>query len=503
MKVLLDTNIIIHREASTVIDKDIGILSKWLDNLHYKKCIHPATVGEISKYKDPKTLKSLNIKLDNYNILKTESPLSSLAEKVSEKLDQNKNDINDTKLLNELLNNRVDILITEDRKIIHKAELLGIADKVFTIDSFLEKVTTENPELIDYKVLAVKKELFGNVNLRDGFFDSFKTDYIGFDKWFNKKSDESAYVCKSDKDIIAFLYLKTEGESENYSDINPPFMKKKRLKIGTFKVTLNGYKLGERFLKIIFDNALRFKVEDIYVTTFDKSVEQQRLINLLEDYGFIKHGYKTSTSGKECVYVRDFSKRVHLDTPKVTYPYISKKSNIFIVPIYPEYHTNLFPDSILKTESPDEFEENEPFRNAIGKVYISRSIERNLRSGDIIVFYRTGGLYQSVVTTMGVVENVTTNIKDEMQFISLCKKRSVFSDEELFKHWNYNKSNRPFVVNFLYVYSFPKRINMKRLIEIDIIRDVTSAPRGFTKISLKNFNDIIKETQTDASIIVD
>jgi len=33
---------------------------------------------------------------------------------------------------------------------------------------------------------------------------------------------------------------------------------------------LNGFRLGERFLKIIFDNALKQKVEEIYVTIFEK-----------------------------------------------------------------------------------------------------------------------------------------------------------------------------------------------------------------------------------------
>ena len=66
MKVLIDTNIIIHREAYTVINKNIGILFKWLDNLHYKKCIHPVTVEEINKHKDSQALQTLNIKLDNF-----------------------------------------------------------------------------------------------------------------------------------------------------------------------------------------------------------------------------------------------------------------------------------------------------------------------------------------------------------------------------------------------------------------------------------------------------
>ncbi|MFH0888894.1 MAG: PIN domain-containing protein [Planctomycetota bacterium] len=503
MKILLDTNIIIHREAYTVINKDIGVLFKWLDNLHHTKCVHPVTIEEINRYKDPKTLQLLNIKLDNYNTLQTEAPLSPLAEKISKEMDRDDNDINDTKLLNELLNNRIDILITEDRKIVSKANLLGIADKVFTIESFLEKVTAENPALVDYKVLSVKQELFGNIDLKDDFFSSFKEDYAGFDKWFNNKAEQIAYVCRKDNEIAAFLYLKVEGESENYADIEPQFIRKKRLKIGTFKVTLNGYKIGERFIKIIFDNAIRFKVDEIYATIFESSPERQRLISLFEDYGFSKYGVKTSSAGKELVYTRNFNKNVNLDDPKTTYPYISGKSRVFLVPIYPQYHTTLFPDSILRTESPIDFVENEPFRNAISKVYICRSIERGLHSGDLVIFYRTGGYYESVITTIGIVENVTTNIADESQFIGLCKKRSIFADKELSEHWNYRKNDRPFVLNFLYAYSFPHRINMERLIEIGVIVDVQSAPRGFTLISRKNFDDIVRETKTDASIIVD
>ena len=74
MRVLLDTNIIIHREASTVIDPDIGILFKWLDDLRYQKCIHPITIDEITKHGDPKTVATFKIKLSNYQILKTVAP---------------------------------------------------------------------------------------------------------------------------------------------------------------------------------------------------------------------------------------------------------------------------------------------------------------------------------------------------------------------------------------------------------------------------------------------
>lgn len=507
MRVLLDTNIIIHREASTVINEDIGILFNWLDKLGYEKCTHPDSVKEIEKHKDPKVVKTMRIKLKNYNELKTESPDSQEITKIRNLFDQNENDDYDTSLLKEVFNERVAYFISEDRKIHQKATYLGISDRVFTIESFLEKVTAENPELAEYKVLSVKKEFFGNININDEFFDTFKEDYPGFERWFNKKADQVAYICTSDEGkILAFLYIKVEKEVENYSDISPTFDRKKRLKIGTFKVVLNGFKLGERFLKIVFDNAIANSVDEIYVTIFPKRTGQILLIKMLKDWGFIKHGHKVgkSTGMDENVYVRNFKPSFNDANPKKTYPFISRNKDIFIVPIYPEYHTELMPDSILNNESPLDFVENKPHRNAIQKVYVSRSRNRKLRKGDLIIFYRTKDVshahYSSVASTIGIVESVITDIKSEEHFISLCRKRSVFTDDELRKQWSV-KRTKPFIVNFYYVYSFPMpKINLKRLKELNIIAD---APRGFEPITLQAFNNLVIESKTNGSFIVD
>lgn len=502
MKALLDTNIVIHREASRGIKQDIGILYKWLDNLHYTKCVHPISVSELNKLHPGDTRDAFNAKLAAYNVLKTKSSLHSVVDETCTPLDVNENDKNDTLLLNEVYTDRVDILITEDKKIKRKARLLGIGDRVYKVDEFLEKVTAEYPELAAYKVLSVKQEYFGNINIDDPFFDSFKADYPGFEKWFARKSEEIAYTCRSDQGLTAFLYVKREDKNEPYNDIIPPFTKKRRLKIGTFKVIYNGFKLGERFLKIIFDNALRNKVDEIYVTIFDKNDDQNRLIDLLKVFGFTQHGVKTNNSGDELVFVRDMAKVFNAKNPKLTYPYISRSTRTFIVPIYPKYHTDLFPDSILRTESPLDFVEHEPFRNAIRKVYICRSHVRDLEPGDTIVFYRTGGLHIGVATTIGVVENVVTDIEDATHFVQLCRKRSVFTDKGLLEHWNYSGS-KPFIVNFLYTYSLPKRPNLARLIEMGVIKDVYTVPRGFKQIEPKQLQTILDEAQTDDRIIVD
>ncbi|TLY35633.1 MAG: hypothetical protein E6K60_10260 [Nitrospirae bacterium] len=503
MRALLDTNILIHREAATVVRQDIGILFNWLDRLAVQKWVHPVSVEEIFQHQDDRVRRSFAAKLASYHTIQAIAPLTPEVMAVSHALDVTDNDRRDSVILNELYVGHADILITEDRGISRKAEELGISDRVFTIDAFLEKAAAENPNLIDYRVLSVAKKLFGDVSLSDPFFDSFRVDYPEFKRWFGQKSQEPAYVCLEENRIVAFLYLKVENEREPYPDIVPQFPAKKRLKIGTLKVELNGFKLGERFLKIVFDNAIRQRVDEIYVTIFPYSIVQERLIHLLEDFGFILYGEKRNAYGNEQVYVRNMVPVVDAQNPQHTFPFVSRSSRIFLVPIYPEYHTELLPDSILSNESPSDFVEHEPHRNAIRKVYISRSYFRELHSGDVIVFYRTGGYYQSVVTTLGIIENVHRDIADEAQFLRLCRQRSVFSDEELRQQWQYRQSNHPFVVDFLYAYSFPRRPNMEALIQNGVIRDVESAPRGFERITAQQFETVVRLSGTDPRLIVD
>lgn len=503
MRVLLDTNILIHREAQVVVRQDIGTLFNWLDRLGYQKVVHPVSIEEIKRHDDERVRRSFAAKLASYNALKAIAALAPEIVTLTSPIDVTDNDRNDTRLLNELFLGRVDLLITEDRGLLRKSRALGIDHKTFTIDSFLEKAVAENPELVDYRVLSVRRTLIGNIDVSLPFFDSFRSDYPGFNQWFARKSDEPAYVCFQAGNLVAFLYLKVEDQREPYPDIVPQFSPKRRLKIGTLKVDLNGLKLGERFLKIVFDNAIAQRVDEIYVTIFDNSAERERLTKLLEDFGFTRHGHKQNSQNPELVLTRGMRPAFNPSDPKISFPFVSKRARVFLVPIYPEYHTDLLPDSILRTESPDDFVEHEPHRNALRKVYVSRSIFRDLVPGDVIVFYRTGGFHKSVVTTLGIVERIHRDIASEEQFIDPCRKRSVFSDKELRDQWRYRRYPAPFLVEFLYSYAFPKRPNLAALIANGVIKDVGSAPRGFERITNEQFETIIRLSESDTRIIVD
>lgn len=507
MRILLDTNIVIHRENKRVSNYSIGHLFRWIDRLKYDKVIHPYTIAEIQKYRDPETQEVISVKLESYNVIKTvREPDAAFLSQIGQP-EKNENDHIDNCLLYEVYLGRVDILITEDRKLRNKAVSLGLADRVFSINSFISKVTADNPDLIEYKALAVEKEFFGNIDVSDDFFDSFRDAYDGFDSWFARKCDEEAYTCRSDDGrILGFLYLKTEEPSESYSDIEPTFAPKRRLKVGTFKVESTGFRLGERFVKIIFDNALQRKVDEIYVTLFTDRGELVALEELLYRWGFSLYGIKHHNGEKnEKVLVKTLHSMMIGATPKVNYPNISYSCNKYILPIRPQYHTTLLPDSQLNSENRIDFLGREPHRYALQKVYISWASTNGARPGDLILFYRMGlpgenKKYKSVVSTIAIVDEIIENIHSESELLSLCQNRSVFTDDELKGFWK-NHSYNIKVLKFIFVKSLTKRLTLGYLWEHNVI-PAPGGPRPFTKLSDEQFDMIIQDSETEIEYVV-
>ncbi len=199
----------------------------------------------------------------------------------------------------------------------------------------------------------------------------------------------------------------------------------------------------------------------------------------------------------------------NMQNPELTYPYTYIGARIYMIPITPQYHTDLLPDSYLKTESPENFIENQPHRNAISKTYVSRSYNRDVRMGDVLIFYRSAPIgqsayYASVITTVAVVNDVKLSFASIDDFVSRGRKRSLFSESELRAIWNKYPSYKPFLIDFLPTYSFPlgHRINRKRLLEMGILTGEQNEMRGLKEITKGQFNSIMKEANIDESIIV-
>lgn len=505
MRALLDTNIIIHRENRRVSNYSIGHLYRWLDKLKYDKLVHAYSISEIKKYRDPETQEAIAVKLESYEVIKTiREPDPTFLEAIGIP-EKSENDKIDNCLLYEVYLSRVDILITEDRRLRHKAVKLGLGDRVFSINSFISNVTAENPGLIEYKILAIKKTYFGNVDVNNSFFDSFRSAYPGFDKWFARKCDEEAYICNNDAgQVLGFLYLKTEGLDENYSDIVPSFKPMRRLKVGTFKVESTGFRLGERFVKIIFDNALQRNVDEIYVTLFTDREELTVLSSLLQRWGFTYYGIKNDGGQEEQVLIKKMKTFISEFSYRKNFPNIRYDCNKFILPIFPLYHTNLLPDSKLNNENEVEFLGREPHRYALQKVYISWAPGNGVKPGDLILFYRMGDegtikKYSSVVTTVAMVDEIISNIRSEEELLGLCQNRSVFSPKELKDFWVHHRFNLK-VMRFIFVKSLTKRLTLSYLWENDIVPP-PGGPRSFMKLTDEQYNQIMQNSETEVQYI--
>jgi len=502
VKALLDTNIIIHRENTRVTNQSIGLLFYWLDKLHYTKMIHPLSVSELRKYHREEMQQLYDVKLASYEEMHS---VSIQTEEYKEKLQsvpKTVNDEIDNQLLFETYIGKADILITEDRRMRNKAEALGISNRVFSINSFISKVSGENPELVSYKALSVKKDYFGNICLEDDFFNSLRESYDGFNQWFLSKSEEEAYICYDDKKRIqGFLYLKTERPGDDYGDIVPRFPPKNRLKVGTFKVESTGFRLGERFIKIIFDNAVQRNVDEIYVTLYDNRDELKALAQLLKRWGFCHYGVKHNSDGNETVLVKPLKTYSSEKSVKQNFPNVDYSTNKYILPIKPEYHTPLLPDSALKTENEGDYMKGVPYRYALQKVYISFPMGDTsfVKKGDIILFYRMGeeGTYKkfsSVITTVGVVDEYITSFQNKDEYMNSCQNRSVFSKADLEYFWR-TKSSRIKVLKFIYCTELNKKVTLEQLYQMNIV-ERGKGPRPFHRLSDEQFEAIIAASET-------
>lgn len=312
------------------------------------------------------------------------------------------------------------------------------------------------------------QQLFKNINLEDPFFDSLKQDYKEFKDWFNKKAhqNESAFVFYIDQKIDGFMYLKVEEEELN--DVTPNKPCKRRLKVGTLKINAHGTKLGERFIKKALDYLIYCNLDEIYLTVFD---HHEGLIRLIEKYGFVKEVTKNTINGCEGGYFKRLTNKETHDIYK-SYPVINTIANRkHLLAIYPQYHSRLLPDSILKTESSEKIIKDISHTNSIHKIYLcGMNHIASVNIGDILCVYRTSpemgrANYLSVITSLCVIEEYK-HISDFAvleDFLRYALPFSIFTETELGDL--YRTKKYPHIIRFTYNVALPKRIIRKDLIE--------------------------------------
>lgn len=346
---------------------------------------------------------------------------------------------------------------------------------------------------------------FSDIELKDTFFDSLRNNYVGFDDWFMRKAqaEEKALVYYDGGQLKDFLYLKDENEELQLEGKTLPAQK--RLKVGTFKIERRGTNRGERFMKRILDIAVQFDFPEVYVTLFDDTEELMHLRHFFEKYGFVEVGRKPHADGRsESVLLRDMTK--HVGNIVNNYPFINRLTgNKYLLSIKPDYHTKLFPDSILQTEQYSILQDVSP-TNSINKIYISwMEGLQNLKPLDKVIIYRTSdgkgsAAYRSVVSSVCTVTEVKTinDFTNVDEFIRYANRYSVFAEHDL-QCW-YNAKPNFIVIKMLYNIAFRKKVIRK-----DIIKQVgipADAYWGFLELSETQFSQLLTLGNADGRYII-
>jgi hypothetical protein len=296
------------------------------------------------------------------------------------------------------------------------------------------------------------------------------------------------------------MYLKIE--EGKVTDVEPSLEALRRVKIGTFKVDAHGTKLGERLIKKAFDFAIVKQVDEIYCTVFPK---HKPLIQMLEGFGFKSVATKTTQNGTETVLVKTLNHSSITGDIRKDYPLIdTRKTNSYLIAIRPEWHSQLFPDSILKTENYDLLTDIS-HTNSISKTYICamKGIDA-LKKKDLLVIYRMSdgkgpAEYRSVATSICVVDDVRSKdvFGNVEEYIQYTKPFSVFNDTEL-RHWW--KRENMHVLKMLYSAAFTKRVIRQTLADtIGLDRDEYW---GFMKLSKEQFFNITDIGGIDARLVI-
>ncbi|MGU3398263.1 N-acetyltransferase [Brucellaceae bacterium D45D] len=340
---------------------------------------------------------------------------------------------------------------------------------------------------------------FKKLSLNDPFFDSLKAGYDEFPIWFANKAEEDVYVVVDEHNQLSgMIYLKSEHGP--VTDVNPHLPNGHWLKVGTLKIDGKGTKLGERVIKKIFDTALNVGASGIYVTVFDI---HETLINLFSRYGFEQTGTKTTKNGIELVLSRSLTK--HSPDMLKSYPFINiSQQKLWLLAVYPEFHSRFLPDSILNNE-PKEIVQDVSYTNTIHKIYVAKLPLTRMKKGDAVVMYRTTdnkgpAFYRSVATSICVVEE--THRREDFaslnDFLEYTKPHSVFTEDELkdmYVSWS-----RLYTVKMTYNVAFNKRITRGNLMEL---ADVPEQPRWDLKpLSEVQFQKIVELGNVHESIII-
>lgn len=429
-RLLLDANAFIALEpTSTAPEAGLAIGAELLNlaaqgghRLHLQAAID----RDFARDRDVARRETHRLLARKYDLLGPVSPSADLLTRLAETTtpDPASHDGVDLEFLATLDSGAVDYLVSDDVKLRKRALRAGLGEFVVTLAEAVSLLRNLRPADVPPPPAVELVKAF-QLDIADPIFRSLRTDYRGFDSWFDKvrREHREAWVIREGQSqgVAAIMIVKPEATGEHG-------LTGSVLKISTFKVAEEamGRKYGELLLKTLFGYAHAHSFDTLYVTAFEKHAA---LIGLLETFGF--EILEAKSGAGEAVLVK---RRRPIDLTVTDFltthrrhgpPYVDPRSPVFVVPIQPTWHELLFPDygSGLPIWTGEH-----PYGNALRKAYVSASPSHQLAPGSTVLFYRSTDF--SAITVVGVVDDVLIAAGPD-EVVRFVGRRTVYTVEEI------------------------------------------------------------------------
>jgi len=222
MRILIDTNVVIHLEdSSKILDDSFSELYRLAIENNHEILIHEASIEDIKKDKNYERRQISLSRIKKYTLL-CDAPILGQEELDSLLLAETRdNDRIDNLILYAILKDAANILITEDQGLHKKAKKLGLSDRVHYIQQAAEFLK----RLYSHKLIPlnnIKERSLHQIDLRSLFFDSLRKDYDCFNEWYKKSSrgGRRAWTYESEDTNIGAMCIYKEEDSPIITDEN-------------------------------------------------------------------------------------------------------------------------------------------------------------------------------------------------------------------------------------------------------------------------------------------
>ncbi len=492
MNILIDTNIIIPLEPSSLTDfgvnTDLALkfhsLVQKAGNLIF---IHPAVEHDFNRDKNKERINLRKTTIKRYNIISSPPRTTILDTTQVGTPEHGSNDYVDNCFLASVKGDAVDYLVTEDNGIHKKAKRTGLQSRVLYLRdaiSLLQDFFDETPP----PPPSVETKKVYELDSTDPIFSSLRIDYSPkFDAWLQKckRKHRDAYVIfeKENTALAGICIYKKE-------DRLPVGESGKTLKLCTFKVSeeQHGNRYGELLLKSVFDYADKNNYQHLYFTTYPKHDE---LIEFAKSFGFDcveKQDENEFFMQKSLVFSdEDIVKYSPLDFHIKFGPRVTQFStnSTFVVPIKPEFHDVLFPEI---REELLLFPDHKPCGNSIKKAYLSNSSTKLLKPGDNLLFYRSK--IKPSITALGIIESFRRS-NDANKIARYVGSRTVYRYADIVEMCKSSKRST-LAIKFRYIKHLESGIGINELKENFVLN---GAPQSITKLKPEGIGWIKKKIQ--------